>query len=316
MHCLHPIKIPLSDEQRLKRFNQSNFPPEYRFATHQFVPCGKCEACLTRRRSQWTFRLKQELKDAVSAYFITLTYDEEHLPIHRKSGLAYVSKRDCQNFLKRLRASIYPFKIRYFLVSEYGPNNFRPHYHMILFDFPHELKNKLDEILESAWNNGFIRVDPVNSARIHYVTGYCLDNSLYPKNLDKVFMLCSRRPAIGHRFLYSVGIVDYCSSNETDLLPVEQNGNIFKVKIPRYYADRLFSDDLKQQITFKNNKFFEQSSKDLLHRQSIWLTRHGYEVNYKNLHTPYPSSPYSIELQKKKIFQEKVQKNSKSKKSL
>lgn len=322
MQCLHPVKIRLSDEQRAKRFALEQFPLDYRIATHMYVPCGKCEACLVNRRSQWTFRLKQELRSSESAYFITLTYDDDHIPLKKKkiNGvdciLPYVSKRDCQLFLKRFRKMIYPFKIRYFLVSEYGPKSDRPHYHMLLFDYPYHLKNKLDEFLEISWSYGFIRVDPVNDARIHYVTGYCLDGSSLPPYLDKCFMLCSRRPAIGYRFLDVPFIVDYCSSNNTDLYAFSQGDESFFVKIPRYYKDRLFDDELRDRITLKNAEYHSKSFDEISARQSAWLKKKGYDVNYVTLHTPYPSSPYDIEMQKKQAFKNKVRKNFKRKKDI
>ncbi len=318
MQCLHPVKIRLSDEQRAKRYELLDFPLDYRIATHMYVPCGKCEACLVNRRSQWTFRLKQEMRDCQSAYFITLTYDEENIPLKKKNGLVlpYVCKRDVQNFLKRLRKSIYPFKIRYYVVSEYGPKYFRPHYHMILFDFPNELKNKLHDYLENAWNNGFIRVDPVNDARIHYVTGYCLDGSALPPDLDKNFMLCSRRPAIGYRFLELDSVVNYCESGCTDMYAFAQDSETFFVKIPRYYKDRMFSDDLRNRISLKNSEFHSERYSKLTERQTRWLRRHNLPISYVTLHTPYPSSPYDIEMQKKSLFREKVRKNFKNKKDL
>ena len=311
MNCLHPVKIALSDDQREKRRSFLDAPISFRFATYQYVPCGKCEACLVNRRSQWTFRLKQELRDAISAYFITLTYDDINLPV--KNGLPFVNKRDVQLFLKRLRFLIRPFKIRYFCVSEYGPKNFRPHYHMILFDFPNELKNKLNEYLEDSWNLGFIRVDPVNSARIHYVSGYCLDFTQIPKNLKKPFMLCSRRPGIGYRFLDVNGVLDYCAANTTDLWTVADNDSAFKVKIPRYYKDKLFGDDLKLQIALQSSEFFSQHFTEISAKQREWLNRKGIQITYKSLHTPYPGCPYDLELQEKRRFQKKVIDNSKNK---
>ena len=83
------------------------------------VPCNKCVACTSRLRQAWAFRLAQEAKTAETAFFITLTYAPEHLPVN-EDGLPFVSKRDCQLFLKRLRRSLPNRKIRYYLVSEYG----------------------------------------------------------------------------------------------------------------------------------------------------------------------------------------------------
>ena len=44
------------------------------------VPCGKCIYCMETKRSVWTYRILQELKVAETARFVTLTYDEKHIP--------------------------------------------------------------------------------------------------------------------------------------------------------------------------------------------------------------------------------------------
>lgn len=52
------------------------------------------------------------------------------------SGIAVLSKRDVQLFLKRLRKYVYKNtreRLRYFIVGEYGPKTYRPHYHLLLF---------------------------------------------------------------------------------------------------------------------------------------------------------------------------------------
>ena len=47
-----------------------------------FIPCGKCYACECSSRAEWALRMKYEFRDKrnTSAYFLTLTYDDEHLP--------------------------------------------------------------------------------------------------------------------------------------------------------------------------------------------------------------------------------------------
>lgn len=322
MQCLKPVCVPLSDDQRKIRFEKVYMPIEYRFATKIYVPCGSCEACLVNRRSQWTFRLKEELRSSKSCYFVTLTYDDDKLPFSRAYGdrskpiAPNVCKRDVQNFLKRLRKSIYPFKIRYYLVSEYGPKTFRPHYHMVLFDFPHELKNKLDEYLETSWGNGFIRVDPISDARIHYVTGYCLDGSQVPDHLEKNFMLCSRKPAIGSRFLDVPGVVDFCESNTSDIWAFSSSGGqVNHVKIPRYYRERLFSEYLRDKISVRNCEYHADKYKALQRDQTSWLLDHGYPITKENLRTAFPTSPLDLHNQYKESFRKKVRSNFKNKKN-
>jgi len=50
------------------------------------IPCGGCLNCLENRRAVWTFRIIQELDVAETARFVTLTYDEKHLPWINEKG--------------------------------------------------------------------------------------------------------------------------------------------------------------------------------------------------------------------------------------
>ena len=44
------------------------------------VPCGKCLACRIARRQEWSMRCLHELSSFDDAVFVTLTYDDDHLP--------------------------------------------------------------------------------------------------------------------------------------------------------------------------------------------------------------------------------------------
>jgi hypothetical protein len=85
--------------------------------------CGKCVKCINKYRTEWAFRMHQESKDHATAYFVTLTYDEENLPYLNATTGQYpvrlksnplelqesdylekiVYKKDVQDFLKNLR---------------------------------------------------------------------------------------------------------------------------------------------------------------------------------------------------------------------
>lgn len=324
MKCFKPIKLRLTKEQINKRINMQNLPDELRFATYTYVPCGKCEACLSNRRTSWTIRLMNEVKHCDSCYFVTLTYDDEHLnyeAVNVDGALDYVPmvcKRDCQLFLKRFRKLIQPFKIRYFLVSEYGPQTLRPHYHMLLFNFPHLLKHKLDEFLSDSWKLGFIRVDPINPARVNYVTSYCLDSSTLPGYLVKNFMLCSKRPAIGFAYLDESNMRSYHVDNAVDFCFVETSGQGFaKVKLPRYYRDKIFSDDEKFAFASENVKRIYEENVRLYDEQRRWLEREGYDVNYISLHSPFRGSPLYVYFGERNDIKKRVRrKNKMNKKKL
>lgn len=108
----------------------------------QTIPCGTCLGCRVDKSREWANRLllEKEYYPDDQCYFITLTYDDDHVPYtyypDPDSGEAQpaltLSSDDLQRFLKRLR---YHAKVplRFFGCGEYGPQTFRPHYHLIVF---------------------------------------------------------------------------------------------------------------------------------------------------------------------------------------
>jgi len=42
--------------------------------------CGKCLPCLKKRKAQWSYRLENEMRHSITAYFVTLTYNDDNLP--------------------------------------------------------------------------------------------------------------------------------------------------------------------------------------------------------------------------------------------
>lgn len=319
MYCLHPIKLPLSDESRAKRMAAEYMPIEFRFAKEIYVPCGKCEACLQKRKSEWIFRLTKEFENSESAYFVTLTYDDDKLPTKEividdvVEDIQCVSKRDCQLFLKRLRKAIQPFKIRYYLVSEYGPKTLRPHYHMLLFNFPKELSFKVINYIEDAWNNGFVTVDNVNAARIAYVCSYCMDNSTLPAQFVRNFVLCSRRPGLGSAYLYNDNIVRYHIDNLVGYVTSVCNGKAYQTAMPRYYRSKLFNDEQSNKISHQNAELHDEQRVVLNRRQRQWLTRHKIPITDVSINTAYPGSPLEQNMQVRDEFVKRVRNKSKMK---
>lgn len=105
------------------------------------IPCGHCDGCRIQRSREWANRCMMEMEYHDSAYFVTLTYNEEHVPkswaVYHDTGEAFehmtLCKRDLQLFMKRLRKAFPNDHIRYFACGEYGSTTFRPHYHLIIY---------------------------------------------------------------------------------------------------------------------------------------------------------------------------------------
>lgn len=138
------------------------------------VPCGTCYACQSARRNAWAFRNLVEMHYSECAYFITLTYDDEHLlslPYHA-TGIRLAVKSHYQKFLKRFRKSLSGVCVRYFLCHEYGNKSYRPHYHAILYFDKYLDLPTVRAAVASSWSYGFTSCFVANEARIHYLTKY------------------------------------------------------------------------------------------------------------------------------------------------
>lgn len=172
----------------------------------------------------WTGRILLEADQYRDNCFCSLTYDDEHL--HRMpNGMPTLEPVDPKNFLKRLRKSIEPGRIRFYLVGEYGPKTQRPHYHAILFNLPtclrgRTLRNDRDQVIwrsccascrlvGRAWGLGDVDLGTVDIGSAKYVGGYVLkkmtrndDPRLHGRHQE--FARMSLRPGIGHSALHEL----------------------------------------------------------------------------------------------------------------
>jgi len=99
------------------------------------IKCGRCTGCRLEYTRQWALRIKHEAELHTNNSFITLTYNDSHLP---KNGT--LKLEDFQKFMKRLRKALSPKKISFYHCGEYGEQGSkRPHYHAIIFN--HQFTN-------------------------------------------------------------------------------------------------------------------------------------------------------------------------------
>lgn len=151
------------------------------------VPCGKCILCRQSRANRWRDRLLMHFASFPDSVFITLTYNNSHLP-------KQIEKSHIQKFLKRLRITLDRLgvdisELKYFIASEFGTHTNRLHYHGILFSLPFRIfepyvvSSSFDErgkphplysskLLEKLWQNGFISLAPCSPQTISYIIKY------------------------------------------------------------------------------------------------------------------------------------------------
>lgn len=234
------------------------------------IPCGKCIGCRLEYSRQWANRMMLEAKYHSQNWFVTLTYDDLHLPRSYygdpNSGEPLPSltlrKRDIQLFFKRLRKQTGQ-QFRYYCCGEYGENTHRPHYHFIIFGL--ELNDLVflkrsdnfnyytSETISNAWSEydnytgertsfGFHMVCEVSWETCAYVARYVTKklngtaSEFYDTfNIQPEFCVMSRKPGIGRQYFddNAADILKY----QNIIISTPNGGKEFKP--PRYY-DKLF----------------------------------------------------------------------------
>ena len=248
------------------------------------VPCGRCMGCRIDRTRDWSIRITHEAQMHEENCFITLTYNDDNLPLE----LGY---EDFQKFIRRLRKKT-GAKIRFYMCAEYGERTQRPHYHAILFgyNFPdrtHLPLAKSDRLYESAllnklWPYGYASIGGVSPTSAAYVARY-LNKKQSDYNPDgspvdataildpdtgvirprqPAFSKMSLKPGIGESWLKK-----YFS----DVFPADRvvwNGQVKPA--PKYYRDKLeewnpeMAEELRQRRIEKAKENCENNTDERL----------------------------------------------------
>ena len=218
------------------------------------IPCGRCIGCRLEKSRQWAIRCVHEASLYSDNCFITLTYDNEHLP----SDLS-LDKSHFVLFMKRLRKK-YGDGIRFFHCGEYGELYKRPHHHACLFnfDFPDKklwstregIPLYTSESLQKLWPYGYSTIGAVTFESAAYVARYVMKKITGDKaeahynGREPEYITMSRRPGIARewfeKFKTDVYPQDFCIIR-----------NNIKCKPPKYY-DNLY--DLTNSEDFRKIK--------------------------------------------------------------
>lgn len=146
-HCYHPLKAidfgiadPDTGKHSIKVLKGEYSADEVcSVPGAKFIPlpCGRCIGCRLKYSRDWADRCMLESLQYKNNIFLTLTYDDNHIPeCQEGSPIHPLKKRDLQLFIKRLRKEFPNDRIRYFACGEYGSNSMRPHYHLLVFNIP------------------------------------------------------------------------------------------------------------------------------------------------------------------------------------
>lgn len=246
MTCYHPLRAAQLRVGEKIRIN----PPHAE--SNMQIPCGKCIGCRAARAAQWGNRCTHEASCYDHNRFLTLTYDDEHLPPN-----GWLDKKHVSAFIKKLRKK-YSNKIRFFAAGEYGSHTTRPHYHLLVFNcrFPDEKprgERRGEPQYESAlatkwWGKGQVQIGTVTGASAAYVAQYVVKGSRLPAAspegvpAPKPFLLMSRNPGIGQPWLEQ-----YADDLKHGYLITDGR----KTAVPAYYKRKIKEVDPERHFRLK-----------------------------------------------------------------
>lgn len=203
------------------------------------VPCGKCPGCKLEHSRQWAVRCMHEKRLHNASSFVTLTYDDAHLP----AGNTLV-RSDFVNFMKRLRHET-GNGLRFFGCGEYGSRTSRPHYHVLLLNYDFSDRSVLStgrdyalyqsKSLSKLWTAGNAVIGDVTFESAAYVARYCMKKKQNGKTVSDgrvpEYIVMSRRPGIGAG--YFDRFKDEIVSHDTIIV------NGVPAALPRFYDNKL-----------------------------------------------------------------------------
>ena len=237
------------------------------------VPCGKCVACQVNKRTILIYRLLNEYKDHSCACMVTLTYACHAMQVLRQivnpeTGEIKMKGKMVkdtyhvqvfQKFMKRLRKKVF---VRFMMVAEYGSKFGRFHHHVIIFGLDCYNNRRHLQLVESAWQMGFVYPTPFNYRSATYVAGYLI----YPNNLlpeERPWMLISKNPAIGMNWLDKSKIQWYKDDPTRYYFP---DGN-FKKPLYRVYRKYIEASGVTFDIKPYETNFEDEPNYEYLQQQ-------------------------------------------------
>lgn len=221
------------------------------------LPCGQCILCRLNKASQMAIRMVHEQTLHDHSEFLTLTYDDDHLPEDYA-----LRPEDMTAFFKRLRQQLVrdeKEKIRYVYSGEYGEKGGRPHYHAIVFGLETPEKESIksnnrgdllyqSEWMDNIWRNGQVIIGNVTERSCRYVASYTIKDAKTQSYKDDwaaihpiTGKVINQRPRPFARYSNKPGIgKEWWDKWKKDLWPTDQliikrNGQYIPAPIPQYY---------------------------------------------------------------------------------
>lgn len=243
--------------------------------------CAECVRNRVYDKRVWCHRMDLESRCHDNNSFLTLTYDDDHLP----AG-GTLDPRHPELWRKSFRQEVGPF--RYFFVGEYGEQSLRPHYHAAIFGVGPEA----EELVRKTWKHGHVMLAELNIATIRYIAGYVTKK--YKQNDEKhlergvipEFRTMSK--GLGRGYIPSIADALDCSQGEQmlpDDVPTSLRLHGRNMPLGRYMRSKL-----REEVIYKNDpqaKMAQLLGAESLYNSSKSLTKHDEKMqtlfkNYEN----------------------------------
>jgi len=247
------------------------------------VPCGKCIGCRLDYARDWAIRCTHEAQlHGTHNEFITLTYDQDHLPEDRSLRLEHF-----QTFIRHLRQSNPDRTIRFFHCGEYGEQNYRPHYHALIFNYSFQDKKLLrvdkknqtrlysSPELSDLWRKGHASTGAVTFQSAGYVARYVTkkitgdrakdhywtqpDENGEVHRLKPEYTTMSRRPGLGFDWFHKYKNDLYPSDQV--VIKISEKGGYRSYPVPRYYDKLLEREDPQLLEDLKQDRIIKAATK-------------------------------------------------------
>jgi len=255
------------------------------------IPCGQCIGCRLDRSRQWAIRCVHEASLYDENCFVTLTYNDQNLPVDKSLDV-----KDFQKFMKRLRKK-FGKNIRYYHCGEYGEqcaicghnrsecealnkHRFikslgRPHFHACIFNFdfndkiPYSSNNGItsytSETLSGLWPFGYSIIGDVTFESAAYTARYITkkifgdDAPDYYQGRKPEYTTMSNGIGKGWYDLFKADLYNYdkCIINGKE------------VKTPKYYDTLLENQDRFELLKLKAKR----DAKALAHQKDCSTRR-------------------------------------------
>ena len=278
MSCISPIEMQVINSFG-KRLNIK-------------TDCRHCLNCMIKRTMQIEFLTNKELntvyRSGRSASFVTLTYDDNHLP-YNDNGFLTLNRDHVRNWFKNIRRQMeyynekVPFKVLY--CGEYGDgthsssrsgaSTHRPHYHVIFLGLGPE---KVRKYTRKLWKHGLCDIGPLSAGGVRYLCKY-MTKSMPDKNIKKIREIAGVQNPF---FYHSIGLgKQWILENIDKIVEDEFTFNIAGKK-------QLYPSNIMKFVSYKTGidykpyiiKFLKDNELNKSRAKGISFSQYDFEKSY------------------------------------